>query len=162
MNSPKKSFKKRELLTGLVSEMTQTLRGRQDQALQSIKEILEKQGSSGLAQPLAPLNKSQALEILEQLQERISPQFCPDLSAQSPWFGSEEKRLRGLGSASLFIPVSAASLAKKHQPFTVQQQLARVSQHTDLLKEQLQRKIDRLTGVRVNVDEWATTFPEDE
>ncbi len=162
MNSQKKSLKKRKLLTSLVNDVAQTLREHQDQALQSIKEILEKQGASVLAQPLAPLNKSQALDMLEQLQARVSPQFCPDLSAQSPWFGSEEKRLTGLGSAALFIPVSAASLAKKHQPFTVQQQLVRISQHTDLLKEQLQRKIDRLTGVRVNADEWATTFPEDE
>ena len=42
------------------------------------------------------------------------------------------------------------------------QQWQRVGQQTELLREQLQRKIDRLTGVRAKTDEWETVFPEDE
>ena len=186
MNSPKILPKKRKRLAGLVSDMTGSLREHQEQAMQSLKELIVSQGTTsklslapfsklsfltaslGMASlninslHKLPLNKTQALDMLEQLQDRVSPHYCSDLCAQSPWFGSEEKRLTGLGSAALFIPVSAESLAKKHQPFTVHQQLERVTHHTELLKEQLQRKIDRLTGVRVKADEWETTFPEDE
>lgn len=178
MNSPKILPKKRKRLVGLVSDMTDSL--------QSLKELVVNQGTTAKLSlvPFSklsfekasasmaglnlnslhklPLNKTQALDILEQLQERVSPPYCSELSVQSPWFGTEEKRLTGLGSAALFIPVSAESLAKKHQPFTVHQQLKRVTHQTELLKEQLQRKIDRLTGVRVKADEWETTFPEDE
>ena len=182
MRVPKASLKKRKLLAGLVNEMTDTLREHQDQAVQSIRELIAKPSATG-AEPMlglfstaalkkaglgkssltkVPLNKTQALDMLEQLQARVSLQYCSDLCAQSPWFGSEEKRLTGLGSATLFIPVSADSLAHKHQPFTVQQQLDRISQHTELVKEQLQRKFDRLTGVRMKSDEWETIFPEDE
>ena len=187
MNSPKEFPKNRKRLVGLVSDMTGSLREHQEQAIQALKELILTQGGSTAILSLAPLSKlslqqasmsmaalninslhklplskSQALDMLEQLQERVSPQYCSELCAQSPWFGSEEKRLTGLGSAAMFIPVSAASLAKKHQPYTVQQRFERMTQHTELLKEQLQRKIDRLTGVRVKADEWETLFPEDE
>ena len=163
MSSPKILPKNRKRLAGLVSDMTDSLREHQEQAIQSFQKVsLSMTGLNINSLHKLPLSKTQALDMLEQLQDRVSSHYCSDLCAQSPWFGSEEKRLTGLGSAALFIPVSAASLAKKHQPFTVHQQLERVTHHTELLKEQLQRKIDRLTGVRVKADEWETTFPEDE
>ncbi len=163
MNSPKILPKNRKRLAGLVSDMADSLREHQEQAIQSFQKVsLSMTGLNINSLQKLPLSKTQALDMLEQLQDRVSLHYCSDLCAQSPWFGSEEKRLTGLGSAALFIPVSAASLAKKHQPFTVHQQLERVTHHTELLKEQLQRKIDRLTGVRVKADEWETTFPEDE
>lgn len=163
MSSPKILPKNRKRLAGLVSDMTNSLREHQEQAIQSFQKVsLSMTGLNINSLQKLPLSKTQALDMLEQLQDRVSLHYCSDLCAQSPWFGSEEKRLTGLGSAALFIPVSAASLAKKHQPFTVHQQLERVTHHTELLKEQLQRKIDRLTGVRVKADEWETTFPEDE
>ncbi len=164
MNNPiqlqKKSQKKRKLLMSLVNDMAQTLRDHH--SIQSVKELLEKQAQLADMPPFNPLSKAHALDMLDQLQARISPQYASDLCAQSPWFGSSDKRLTGLGSASMFVPVNAASLAQKHQPFTVQQQLQRITQHSDLFKEQLQRKIDRMTGVRVRTDEWETVFPEDE
>lgn len=163
MNSPKILPKNRKRLAGLVSDMADSLREHQEQAIQSFQKVsLSMTGLNINSLQKLPLSKTQALDMLEQLQDRVSLHYYSDLCAQSPWFGSEEKRLTGLGSAALFIPVSAASLAKKHQPFTVHQQLERVTHHTELLKEQLQRKIDRLTGVRVKADEWETTFPEDE
>lgn len=163
MSSPKILPKNRKRLAGLVSDMADSLREHQEQAIQSFQKVsLSMTGLNINSLQKLPLSKTQALDMLEQLQDRVSLHYCSDLCAQSPWFGSEEKRLTGLGSAALFIPVSAASLAKKHQPFTVHQQLERVTHHTELLKEQLQRKIDRLTGVRVKADEWETTFPEDE
>ncbi|RYY80601.1 MAG: hypothetical protein EOO69_01520 [Moraxellaceae bacterium] len=160
MASQIKAGEKRKLIAALVSEMAQTIRDHQ--SLQQVVELLEKQVELAQKQPFTNLSRSQAKELLEQLQSKVMPQLCTSLCAQSPWFGSTEKRLTGLGAASLYMPATASSLAQKHQPFTVQQQLQRVGQHTELLREQLQRKIDRLTGVRAKQDEWETTFPEDE
>lgn len=159
MGSQVKAVAKRKLITALVSDMAQTIRDHH--SLQQVIELLEKQVELAQTQPFTNLSRAQAKELLEQLQSKVVPQLCTNLCAQSPWFGSTEKRLTGLGSASLYMPVTASSLAQQ-QPFTMQQQLQRVSQQTDLLREQLQRKIDRLTGVRAKTDEWETTFPEDE
>jgi hypothetical protein len=160
MNSQVKAVAKRKLIAALVSDVAQTIRDHH--SMQQVIELLEKQVELAQLQPFTNLSRAQAKELLEQLQSKVMPQLCTSLCAQSPWFGSTEKRLTGLGSASLFMPVTASSLAQKHQPFTVQQQLERMGQHTELLREQLQRKIDRLTGVRARTDEWETIFPEDE
>ncbi|XID75371.1 hypothetical protein ACF3NA_02145 [Alkanindiges sp. WGS2144] len=160
MNSQVNAVKKRKLLSALVSDMAQTFRDHPSlSSLQPVKELLEKQVPFN---QLASLPKNQALDLLDQFQARVTPQFYTGLCAQSPWFGSTEKRLTGLGSASLFVPVTADGLAQKHPPFTVQQQWGRVGRQAELFKEQLQRKIDRMTGVRAKIDEWDTVFPEDE
>lgn len=160
MNSQVKTAAKRNLLSGFVNDMAQTIRDHQ--SLQQMMELLDKQLQLAQRQPLNHLNTLQARELLDQIQARVMPQLCTTLCADSPWFGSAEKRLTGLGSATLFMPVTAASLAQKHQAMSVQQQLQRMGKQTEFIKEQLQRKIDRLTGVRAKTDEWETTFPEDE
>lgn len=155
-----KAVAKRQLIATLLSDMAQTIRDHH--SLHQVMELLEKQVELAQMQPFTNLSRAQAKELLEQLQSRVLPQLCTGLCAQSPWFGSTEKRLTGLGTTSMYMPVTASSLLRKHQPFTVQQQWQRVGQQTELLREQLQRKIDRLTGVRAKTDEWETTFPEDE
>lgn len=160
MGSQVKAVAKRKLIAALVSDMAQSIRDHH--SLQQVMELLEKQVELAQAQPFTNLSRAQAKELLEQLQAKVMPQLCTSLCAQSPWFGSTEKRLTGLGAAALYLPVNASSLAQKHQPLTMQQQFQRVGQQTELLREQLQRKIDRLTGVRARTDEWETSFPEDE
>lgn len=104
----------------------------------------------------------QAMDWIDSLQGKQAPQLTPSVAAQSPWFGTAEKRLTGLSSLTLFTPIDAKTLADKNHPLNMQHYWQLVNSHSEVLKEQLQRKIDRLTGVRAKVDEWETVFPEDE
>lgn len=144
-------IKTRQLFSSVMGELVQGFKG---------KDTSEQSGDPSESSS-KPSSLEQAREWIDAMQGKQA-ELLTNLSAKSPWFGSAEKRLTGLGSPSLFIPVDAATLAESNDPFSVRYYLQRMNQQSDILKEQLLRRVDRLTGVRAKVDEWETTFPEDE
>lgn len=164
MNMQLGSMGKRKLLSAWLDDVADSLKEHSPiQKMQSMRELLEKQRLNLDAYSTATLSTfNETTGWLDQLQAKNSPQLCSDLCAQSPWFGSTEKRLTGLNSAALFVPLSANQLAEKYPANTWQHQLEQINKQATLVKERLQRKIDRMTGVRAKTDEWETSFPEDE
>lgn len=165
-NKPAKPLHSRKMLTAIVGELVHSIKN--TSPLQQVKEAFEPKT------PIMVLNNldnslddktsslEQAMDWIDSLQGKSSPQLTPSIAALSPWFGTAEKRLTGLSSLTLFTPIDAKTLADKNHPLNLQHYWQLVNSQSDVLKEQLQRKIDRLTGVRAKVDEWETVFPEDE
>lgn len=165
-NQQFKTLRKRKLLSSVVEDLVQTIKS--NYSLQQVKELLENQVEGQVnrqdeAQVLRQHTIEQALEWIEGMQAKVGAQLVSTVAAESPWFGSMEKRLTGLKTATIFEPVGATQLAEEDKNLlTVQQQWLKVEEHSMLIREQLLRKLDRLTGVRAKTDEWETTFPEDE
>ena len=166
MNSQQiKTLRKRKILSSVVEDLVQTIKT--NSSLQQVKDLLENQAQAHInrndeMQVLRQHTIEQALEWIEGMQAKVGAQLISTVTAESPWFGSPEKRLTGLKTATIFEPVGASQLAEEDQQLTVQQHLQKVSEQSVVIREQLQRKIDRLTGVRAKADEWETVFPEDE
>jgi hypothetical protein len=155
---------KRQLFSSMMGELVQSIK---DSApIQQVKEAIEQQ-STNYQEPdeyvsNKPSSLEQAKEWIDAMQGKNSTELATAVSSRSPWFGSPEKRLTGLSAPSLFIPLDATALAEKHDPFSMQYYMQRVNQQSEVIQQQLQRKLDRLTGVRSKVDIWETKFPEDE
>lgn len=155
---------KRQLFSSVMGELVQSIK---DSApLQQVKDAIEQQTTTS-PDPESyvsskPSSLEQAKEWIDAMQNRNSGELATAVSARSPWFGSPEKRLTGLSAPSLFIPLDANALAEKHDPLNMQYYMQRVNAQSEVMQQQLQRKLDRLTGVRAKVDIWETKFPEDE
>lgn len=167
MNSQQiKTLRKRKLLSSVVEDLVQTIKS--NSSLQQVKELLENQAQMHInrqdeSQVLRQHTIEQALEWIEGMQAKVGAQLISNVTAESPWFGSVEKRLTGLKTATIFEPVGAHQLAEEDKNLlTVQQQWLKVEEQSAVVLEQLMRKLDRLTGVRAKTDEWETIFPEDE
>ena len=147
-----------------MGELVQSIK--ESTPVQQVKGVIEQQAAAHQASDEYVSNKpsslEQAKEWIDAMQSKNNLELATSMSSRSPWFGSSEKRLTGLSAPSLFIPLDAESLAEKRDPFSMQYYMQRMNQQSDALQQQLQRKLDRLTGVRAKVDVWETKFSEDE
>jgi hypothetical protein len=164
-SKPTKTTHTRKILTDMVGELVSSIKN--SAPIQQVKAEIDHQTTFKLTNEDNSLEDKtssleQAMDWFDSLQGKSSPQLTPSVAALSPWFGTAEKRLTGLSSLTLFTPIDAKTLADKNHPLNVQHYWQVVNTQSDVIKEQLQRKIDRLTGVRAKVDEWETQFPEDE
>lgn len=165
-NKPFKMLQKRKIFTSVMGELIGSLN--HASVFQPIhKEVQEKKNSFQVSNEDNSLDDKassleQAMDWIDSLQGKSTPQLTPSVSAQSPWFGTAEKRLTGLSSLTLFTPIDAKTLAEHNQPLSMQHYWQSMNKQSEVFVEQLQRRVDRLTGVRAKVDEWETIFPEDE